>query len=106
MSTNVTSAQGNSLPQHGRRMSPWLPFKIAYPAVALVCLIQWGKPSLWSRVDFFSGTYLLIRGLRVLRSMLNPSSQRHSSEYRRERWGSTAAPGWVSWALALTVTDL
>jgi hypothetical protein len=87
-------------------MPPWLPFKIGYLTVALVCLIQWGKPSPWLRVDFFSGGCLLMRALPVLRSMLNRSSARSSSECQRERWGSTAAPGWVSWALALTVADL
>lgn len=87
-------------------MPAWLPFKVGYLVVALACLIQWGKPSLWLRVDFFSGGYLLVRALRVFRSMLRPSRVRLSSECQRERWGSTAAPGWVSWALALTVADL
>lgn len=106
MSTNATPTQGSLVSQHRRRVSPWLLFKIAYLAVALVCLIQWGGPSLWSRVDLFSGFYLLIRGLRLLRSVLKPSRKHDSSEFRRERWGSTAAPGWVNWALALTLADL
>jgi len=87
-------------------MKPWLPFKIAYPAVAFACLIQWGGPSLWLRVDFFSGGYFLIEGLRVLRSVLNPSRKPRSKEAWRERWGSTAAPGCISRALALSVADL
>jgi protein-S-isoprenylcysteine O-methyltransferase Ste14 len=37
---------------------------------------------------------------------LRPSRKHDSSEFRRERWGSTAAPGWVNWALALTLADL
>lgn len=106
MSTNATPTQGSIVKQHRRRLSPWLPFKIAYPVVAFVCLIQWSGPSLWARVDLFSGSYLLIRGLRVLRSVLRPSRKQDSSEFRRERWGSTAAPGWVNWALALTLADL
>jgi len=87
-------------------MPPWFPFKAGYLAVALACLIQWGKPSLWVRVDLFSGGYLLMRALPVLRSVLNPPGVRLSSECQRERWGSTAAPGWVSWALALSLADL
>jgi protein-S-isoprenylcysteine O-methyltransferase Ste14 len=105
VSTNATPTQG-SLASQRRRASPWLLFKIAYPAVALLCLIQWSGPSLWSRVDLFSGVYLLIRGLRVLRSALKPSRKHDSGEFRNERWGSTAAPGWVNWALALTLADL
>ena len=103
---SIIPSPGNSVSQPRRHPSPWLPFKIAYPAVALACLIQWGGPSRWLRVDFFSGGYFLIQGLRVLRSMLNPSRKRRSKEGWRERWGSTAAPGWVSWALALTMADL
>jgi protein-S-isoprenylcysteine O-methyltransferase Ste14 len=106
MSTNATPAQGRPVSPPGRRISPWLPFKIGYLALALVCLIQWGKPSLWSRVDFFSGGYLLMRTLSLLRSMLNRSKVHLSRERQRERWGSTAAPGWVNWALALTIADL
>jgi protein-S-isoprenylcysteine O-methyltransferase Ste14 len=75
-------------------------------AVAFFCLIQWGKPSPWSRIDFFAGGYLLIRALPALRSMMKRPRVRLSNECRRERWGSTAAPGWVNWALALTFADL
>lgn len=42
----------------------------------------------------------------MLRSVLKPSREHESSESRNERWGSTAAPGWVNWALALTLADL
>jgi len=106
VSTNATSTQASVVSQPRRRLSPWLPFKIAYPVAALLCLIQWSGPSPWARVDVFSGFYLLIRGLRVLRSVLKPSRKHDSSEFRRERWGSTSAPGWVNWALALTLADL
>lgn len=104
-SSNAEAVPGHSTSHRGRGF-PWLLFKIAYPLAALACLIQWRGPSLWSRVDFFSGGYLVIRGLRVLRSALKPSRRADSGEYRRERWGSTAAPGWVNWAFALTLSDL
>jgi len=38
-------------------------FSVAYFAVALACLRQWGMPSPWSRVDAFSGGFL---GLMIL----------------------------------------
>jgi protein-S-isoprenylcysteine O-methyltransferase Ste14 len=106
MSTNAAPVPSDSVTPPRRRMSPWLPFKIAYLALALACLIQWGRPSLWSRIDFFSGGYLSIRGLRVLRSVLKPSRKLRSADSQKERWGSTAAPGWVSWSLVLTMADL
>jgi protein-S-isoprenylcysteine O-methyltransferase Ste14 len=106
LSTAAAPTEATFVSQPRRQLSPWLPFKIAYPVVALLCLIQWSGPSPWARVDLFSGFYLLIRGLRVMRSVLKPSRKRDSGEFRRERWGSTAAPGWVNWALALTLADL
>ena len=104
-SMNARPISGSSASPH-RGWSPWLFFKVAYLAAALVCLIQWQGPAVWSRVDFFSGGYLLIRGLRLLRSILKPSRKHDSSEFRRERWGSTSAPGFVNWTLALTLADL
>jgi protein-S-isoprenylcysteine O-methyltransferase Ste14 len=38
--------------------------------------------------------------------MLSRAKVPVSSQQQRERWGSTAAPGWVNWALALTIADL
>ena len=106
VSTGAPSVHGNAASRTRRRVSGWDIFKIAYPLVALSCLIQWRGSSPWARVDFFSGGYLLIRGLRVLRSVVRPSRKADSSEFRKERWGSTSAPGWVNWALALTLADL
>ena len=107
MSADTIPAPSNPVSQPRRRTSPWLLFKIGYVAAMFVCLIQWGKPSLWSRIDVFSGGYLLIRTISLLRSILSRSKARPlPSESQRERWGSTAAPGWVNWAFALTIADL
>ncbi len=106
MSANTIPTQDTPGAQPRRRISPWLLFKIGYVAAMFVFLIQWGKPSLWSRVDVFSGGYLLMRTLSLFRSILSQSKAPLSSESQRERWGSTAAPGWVNWALALTIADL
>lgn len=104
---NTIVAPGRSSePEAERNGSAWLPFKIAYPIVALVCLIQWHAASPWLRLDFFSGGYLLIRVLRVLRSVLKSSRREHVLVSQNERWGNTASPGWVNWALALTLGDL
>lgn len=92
----------------------WSLFSLGYLVVAFACLIQWNKPSPWSRIDIFSGGYLLMRALPLLPGMLRRttmllsgrSKESISPESRAERWGSTAAPGWEYWALALTLADL
>jgi protein-S-isoprenylcysteine O-methyltransferase Ste14 len=112
MSTHATNAEGCPDQSPERRMTAsWLPFKVGYLLSALACLIQWGKPSIWLRIDIFSGGYLLMRALpvlweMVLRDILSQAKASAAVEWRRERWGSNAAPGWVSWALVLMVADL
>jgi len=94
--------------------SLWSFFSVGYLVVALACLIQWKKRSPWSRVDIFSGGYLLMRALPFLPWMLRRTKMLLSGrskesippESRAERWGSTAAPSWEYWALALTLADL
>jgi protein-S-isoprenylcysteine O-methyltransferase Ste14 len=94
--------------------SLWPFFSVGYLVVALACLIQWKKGSLWSRIDIFSGGYLLMRVLPFLLRMLRRTKMLLSGRSKKsippasraERWGSTAAPSWEYWALALTVADL
>lgn len=91
----------------------WRGFKVAYFALTVAFLVQWGKPSPWARIDLFSGGYLFLRLLPLLRSLLQPlrsllqpPKASPSGEWKRERWGSTSAPGWVGWAFALMIADL
>lgn len=94
--------------------SLWSLFSVGYLVVALACLIQWKERSPWSRVDIFSGGYLLMRALPFLPPMLRRarmllagrSKESIRPEARAERFGSTAAPGWEYLALALTFADL
>jgi len=87
-------------------MPPWRRFTVGYLILAFLCLLQWDKRSLWLRVDFFSGGYLLMRVLPVLRSVMRRTPTLVAVESQRERWGVTAAAGWMNWALLLTMTDL
>ena len=100
--TNRAHAEGSQASKPGRWTLPWA---VGYLVLALACLIQWGMPSPWSRLDLFSGGYLALRALPVLPSFRR-RRVRVSAECQRERWGSTAAPGWVKWAVVLTVADL
>ena len=47
-----------------------------------------------------------MRALPVVRWMAKPFRVHIPSEGKRERWGSTAAPGWVRFTVGLTIADL
>ncbi len=86
-----------------RRTLAW---SLGYLVLTFACLVQWGKPSLWSRLDIFSSSYLAMRAFPAYRSILGRRKVRVSVECQRERWGSTSAPGWVNWAVVLTLANL
>ena len=95
--------EGSPVSEPGREMNPWLLFAVGQLVASLACLIQWGKPSPWTRVDLFSGGYLVMRALPVLRSILRPFRVRVSTESRRERYGSTAGPGFLGLTVVLGI---
>jgi protein-S-isoprenylcysteine O-methyltransferase Ste14 len=96
----------NSVPEPRKEFNLWLLFAVAQLLAALACLIQWGKPSPWARVDFFSGGYLFLRALPVLRSLITPFRQPVSRESQRERFGLTSGRGVLGISVALSIVDL
>lgn len=119
-SPSTTCARDTPVSKPGRRIDPWTAFSVAYVVAAFACLIQWGKPSPWSRIDLFSGGYLLMLGFPKFRFILRrlmralpvfratKSAQRvHvSAECRRELWARTSWPGLVKLSAVLTVAEL
>jgi protein-S-isoprenylcysteine O-methyltransferase len=91
--------------QNDREFNPWLPFMVGQLTICLACLIQWGKPSPWTRVDLFSGTFLVLGALPVARSLLRPFRDRVSAEGRRERFGLTSGPGVLGFSIVLSIAD-
>ena len=119
-SPSATCAQGTPVSKPGRRIDPWRAFSVGYVVAAFACLIQWGKPSPWLRVDLFSGGYLLMlgfpkirlilrrlmRALPVFRATQSAQRVRISAECRRELWARTSWPSLVKWGGVLTVAQL
>jgi len=95
-----------SNPQPGREFNPWLLFALVQLLAALACLIQWGNPSPWARVDVFSGGYLFLRALPVFRSLITPFRDRLTREGKRERFGLTSGPGVLGISVILSIVDL
>ena len=79
---------------------------LLYLALALACLMQWGAPDLWSRVDVFSGGYLLLRLLGSVHSIVSNRKAFGSEETRREWWAMTSDPGGIKWVVFLMTADL
>jgi protein-S-isoprenylcysteine O-methyltransferase Ste14 len=99
-------AEGKPTSEPGREINPWLLFAVGHLLVSLACLIQWGQPSPWTRLDIFSGGFLVMRALPVVRWILSPFRVRGATESRRERYGSTAAPDFLGFTLVLGIADL
>jgi protein-S-isoprenylcysteine O-methyltransferase Ste14 len=78
----------------------------SYLAVALACLIQWRTSGTWSRVDVFSGGYLVLRAIGTVHSILSARRAFRSRELRREWWGTTANPGGTKWVVLFMLGDL
>ncbi len=79
---------------------------ILYLALALACLIEWGGRNPWSRVDLFAGSYLALRFLGALHSLVFNQQAFRSDEVRHEWWGTSSDPGWTRWVKLLMVADL
>jgi protein-S-isoprenylcysteine O-methyltransferase Ste14 len=80
-------------------------FALAYIAAMLLCLRQWHSPQAWSRLDRFSGGYILsiLWLLASLRFMRMASSNKESG---RELAGQTFHPELFRWIKILAVCDL
>jgi len=77
-----------------------------YVAAALACLVQWGAPNPWSRVDLFSGTYLVLRVLGTVHSLASSRRVFRSKHLMREWWAITSDPGGIKWVILLMLADL
>lgn len=92
--------------QSGKELNPWLLFALGQLLAALACLIQWGDPLPWARVDLFSGSYLFLRALPVLEFLIKPFRNRLTREGKRERFGLTSGPGVLGISVVLSIADL
>jgi len=72
------------------------------PTLFLLCLRQWGTNHNWSRLDFFSGSFLLIAVFIALEeTTIFVRSSVRSREVAREALGLCYDPGLVRWGMLL-----
>jgi|SRR5579864_6321202 len=79
---------------------------LLYLVLTLACLIHWDASDPWSRVDIFSGGYLLLRLVGSVHSIVFNRKVFGSEETRREWWALTSDPGGIKWVVLLMAADL
>lgn len=79
-------------------------FMLAYLALGVLCLWQWGEPRAWSRIDFFTGIALV---LSVLMGAEHLSFSRSiADEIKSEAFGTSYDPGMAGFVTTLGVLEL
>ena len=81
-------------------------FALVYIAIMLLCLRQWHAPHPWSRLDRFSGGYILLSILWQLGSLRFMRMASRDKETGRELAGQTFDPELFRWITILAVLDL
>jgi protein-S-isoprenylcysteine O-methyltransferase len=79
---------------------------LGYVVLVLLCLIQWGTPHPWARVDVFAGGYLAIKLLNTLHSVWSSRSVFRSKGAMKEWWALDSDPKGPTWIRVLMVLDL
>ncbi|HEY0544092.1 MAG TPA: isoprenylcysteine carboxylmethyltransferase family protein [Pyrinomonadaceae bacterium] len=83
-----------------------LVFMLIYLALMLACLRQWGAPTPWSRINFFSGTAIVLSLLLGAEQILFTFALPKSGDTKREAFGITYDPGMATWVTLLSVCEL
>jgi protein-S-isoprenylcysteine O-methyltransferase Ste14 len=79
---------------------------LGYLCLALLCLLRWGTPHPWMRVDFFSGGYLGLKLLNVFHSVWSSRTVFRSKSVMREWWALDSDPKGPKWIALLMMADL
>jgi protein-S-isoprenylcysteine O-methyltransferase Ste14 len=100
------TATGSSAPSQRKVFWITLLGVAAYFAAAVACLWQWGSPLPWSRVDFFSGGFLVISLMWVYATIRFHRAIFRSREVMREASGMSYDPEMMTWINIFAVAEL
>lgn len=81
-------------------------FSFAHLGAALACLVQWNSLNPWSRLDVFSGTYLGLRAIGSIHSILSSRRAFRSKPVLREWWSVSSNPHHIRWVVLLMICEL
>jgi protein-S-isoprenylcysteine O-methyltransferase Ste14 len=99
----ISSTQG---PASGRILLGAGLFAIGFLLLAVAGLHQWGSTSPWSRLDLFSGSYLLLAAVLVIQQGSFARQIAFSKEKMEEAFGLNYDPGWMKRAYWLGLAEL
>jgi protein-S-isoprenylcysteine O-methyltransferase Ste14 len=83
-----------------------LVFSLSYLALSLVCLVGWGSSTPLARLDHYSGTYLCLRFLGSLHSLISSRAVFRSKRAMREWWALDSDPSGPVQVMLLMAADL
>jgi protein-S-isoprenylcysteine O-methyltransferase Ste14 len=81
-------------------------YSLLYILLAGACLIGWRTPDPWSRLDLFSGSYLLLRTLGSAHSLVTSRKAFRSRQVMQEWWAVTSDPRGIQRTIVLMLADL
>ena len=79
---------------------------LAYLAVAAACLRQWNEPNPWSRIDVFSGGFLLASPPWLVEYLVFMRGISRSKEVLREASGAAYDPSMLIWINGVALAEL
>lgn len=78
----------------------------AHLTLSALCLVNWDAASRWSRLDRFSGAYLILKVLGSIQSLYSGRRAFRSETTRREWWGVSSDTNIVRTTQLLMLGDL
>src|ERR1039458_2105850 len=81
-------------------------YSSTYYVLALACLIQWGAPEPWSRLDRFVLSYLALRAIGSIHSLISSREVFQSKPVMREWWALNSDPQGIKWVVVLMLADI
>ena len=79
---------------------------LVYLVLALLCLVDWQSSEHWRYVDSFSGTYLGLRLLGAVHSIVVSRGVFRSKQVMREWWALSSDPKSIQRTILLMLADL
>jgi protein-S-isoprenylcysteine O-methyltransferase Ste14 len=79
---------------------------LGYLCLTVACLVRWGTPHPWVRIDFFAGGYLVLRLLGVFHSIWSSRTVFRSNALMRQWWALDSDPKGPKWIILLMMADL
>jgi protein-S-isoprenylcysteine O-methyltransferase Ste14 len=79
---------------------------IGYLLVATACMSRWNTRAGWPQLDWFVGSYLLLRLIGSLHSIVSSLNAFRSRQLREEWWSLHSDEGWTRWVMLLMALDL